>query len=128
MTYDQKASHVSILYQAAWQHVLVIQPSVCFIVPLQFMVLVVISESSAGEELQKLQQISVSLQPSSSTGQLTHFSCPFRTRCSDMNHCIRASLLIMNDVGCINGNGSRQCSHPLLQWQREQCLDSDTEE
>ena len=58
LTYRQKTSHVSILYQAAWQHAIVIQPSVCFIVPLQFMFLVVICESSAGEELQQLQEVS----------------------------------------------------------------------
>ncbi len=78
------------------------------------MVLVVISESSAGEELQKLQQISVPLQPSSSTGQLTHSCCPFRTRCSDVNHCIRARLLIVMwaaSMAMAHGNAAIACSN-----------------
>ena len=104
----------------------VIQPSVCFIVSLQFMFLVIISESSAGEELQKLQEISVPLQPSSSTGQLTHFGFPFRTVYTDMSPFIRASLIVMTfatSMAMAHGNAAIACSDLS-----EQCLDSGTEE
>ena len=58
--------------------------------------------------------ISVPLPPSSRTGQLTDFSVPFRTVCSNMSPCIRACLLVMIwavSMEMAHGNAAMACSN-----------------